>query len=396
MVAKMHILGEWKMKVLQVLDCFYPQFDGPVNVIVNIAKIANKLGLAEVELLVPEYPEKINVEGLIIHRCKSFPAAEGYRMSTPQLDKKIKKLIKNGGFDIIHVHSPFTLGQYVVNIAKKYKIPVCFGMHTKYKSDFERKIKSKLIQKFMMNYIMKTINKSDHVLAVSNGTITSLKEYGCTHRNITVIRNGTDMKPVALKNEIKQDIINKYNLQGKFVFLFVGRIVENKNIQFSLKVLKNLKKKSYDNFVFLIVGAGDYVTNLKELAKKYDLTDNVIFTGKIMDREYLSSIYACSDLFMFPSVFDTFGIVALEAAANNLPSAMIENCCASELITNGQNGLALPEDANIWADKILELIENRDQLNNIKNNVNTIYISWETIVKEYIDFYSKVLDSIDK
>lgn len=396
MFAKMHILGEWKMKVLQVLDCFYPQFDGPVNVIVNIAKIANETGLAEVELLVPEYPEKIDVEGLKIHRCKSFPAAEGYRMSVPQLDGKIKKLIKNGHFDLIHVHSPFTLGNYVVSLAKKYKIPVCFGMHTQYKADFERTIKAKFIQKFMMHYIMKTINRSDHILAVSNGTITSLRSYGCTHRNITIIRNGTDMKPIAVQDDIKLSIIDKYNLKDKFVFLFVGRVVSNKNIQFSLKVLRNIKKQGFDNFVFLIVGSGDYVSNLKELAKEYNLSDNVIFTGKIMDREYLSGLYACSDLFMFPSTFDTFGIVALEAAANNLISAMIENCCASELVTHGKNGLAMPDNPKIWAEEIIELMNNRDKLNEMKQNVHTIYISWETIVKEYVDFYTKVLESTEK
>ena len=142
------------MKVLQVLDCFYPNIDGPINVIVNIAQIANEQNLAEVEILVPKYNEKYDVENVKIHRSRSLKSTEGYRMGIPFLDHKVKKLIKNGGFDIIHVHSPFTMGRYAVKLAKKYKLPVLLTVHTKYKSDFERKLKSKFLQNFMMRFIL--------------------------------------------------------------------------------------------------------------------------------------------------------------------------------------------------------------------------------------------------
>ena len=374
------------MKVLQVLDCFYPNIDGPINVMVNIAQIANNQQLANVEILVPKYPKKYDIQGVKIHRCKSIKSTEGYRMCLPWFDRKIKKLVKNGGFDVIHIHSPFILGKYVIKLAKKYKIPVCITVHTNYKSDFERKTKCKLVRKFLMNYILKPINKCDYVMSVSNGAGQMVKDFGCTHEKIHIIRNGTDMKPIQ-NQQLCAEVKQKYNLENKFVFLSVGRIVENKNNQFSLRVLQKIKQQT-NNFVFLIVGDGPYLETLKQLTKQYDLQDNVIFTGKIMDRQYLSAIYACSDLFMFPSEIDTCGIVALEAAVNRLPSVMLENTCPSELIVSEKNGLSLAKDEQIWATEIQKIMSDTNALEQMKKEVSeTLYISWEKIVREYVDFY---------
>ena len=353
---------------------------------VNIAQIANNQQLANVEILVPKYPKKYDIQGVKIHRCKSIKSTEGYRMCLPWFDRKIKKLVKNGGFDAIHIHSPFILGKYVIKLAKKYKIPVCITVHTNYKSDFERKTKCKLVRKFLMNYILKPINKCDYVMSVSNGAGQMVKDFGCTHEKIHIIRNGTDMKPIQ-NQQLCAEVKQKYNLENKFVFLSVGRIVENKNNQFSLRVLQKIKQQTKD-FVFLIVGDGPYLETLKQLTKQYDLQGNVIFTGKIMDRQYLSAIYACSDLFMFPSEIDTCGIVALEAAVNRLPSVMLENTCPSELIVSEKNGLSLAKDEQIWATEIQKIMSDTNALEQMKKEVSeTLYIPWEKIVKEYVDFY---------
>ena len=107
-----------------------------------------------------------------------------------------------------------------------------------------------------------------------------------------------------------------------------------------------------------------------------------------MDRQYLSAIYACSDLFMFPSEIDTCGIVALEAAVNRLPSVMLENTCPSELIVSEKNGLSLAKDEQIWATEIQKIMSDTNALEQMKKEVSeTLYIPWEKIVKEYVDFY---------
>ena len=68
------------MKVLEVLDSFYPQIDGPINCIVNIAKTLNNKNLADVDLLVPKYKKEVDVEGVNIFRCPTVKGPEGYMM----------------------------------------------------------------------------------------------------------------------------------------------------------------------------------------------------------------------------------------------------------------------------------------------------------------------------
>ena len=378
------------MKVLEVLDSFYPQIDGPINCIVNIAKTLNNKNLADVDLLVPKYKKEVDVEGVNIFRCPTVKGPEGYMMCLPQLDKSIKKLIRN--YDLIHVHSPFPLGRYAINVAKKYNIPTLFTIHTKYKSDFERVLKSKALQNFMLRYIMQPVNKSDYVLSVSNGASETLKEYGYKGKNIFVIRNGTDMKPCPSNEKIEKELIEKYDLKDNVVFLFVGRIVENKNIQFSLDVLRKMKEK-FDKFKFLIVGSGNYEDKLKNLVEEYNLQNNVVFVGKVIDRDVLASFYKVADLFLFPSTFDTCGIVVIEAAANKLASVLIENSCASELVENGKNGLIFPENSSVWAEELLKIVHLKSKMKNLGEEAfNSVYFKWEDVAVKYYEFYQKVLN----
>lgn len=379
------------MKVLEVLDSFYPSIDGPINAIVNIAKTLKSKNLAEVDLLVPKYKEVVEIKGINIYRCASIAGPEGYMICLPNVS--VRNLIKKGGYDIVHVHSPFPLGKYAIDVAKKYGIPCLMTVHTKFKSDFERKLKSKLLQKFMLKYIMQPVNKADYVLSVSEGAGETVKEYGYKGENVYIIRNGTDMLPCKPNKKIEEEIIEKYSLKDKVVFLFVGRVVENKNIQFSLEVLKKMLDKGFNKFKFLIVGDGGYLEKLKALVEELGLGDNVVFVGKIMDRTLLASYYQVADLFLFPSTFDTCGIVVIEAAANKLASVLIENSCASELIENGKNGLNFSEDSSVWADALIKIASDKTRMKALGEEAfKSVYVKWEDIALLYYEFYLDVLN----
>lgn len=174
--------------------------------------------------------------------------------------------------------------------------------------------------------------------------------------------------------------------------MFVGRIVENKNIQFSLECLKILKEQGFSNFKFIIVGEGDYTDTLRQLAQKYNLLDNIIFTGVIRDRKILGAYYKMCNLFMFPSTFDTCGIVALEAASFGLPSFMIEGSCAGELIKDGENGYIAPENPEIWAEKLQTIVKNKNDTIKMKAHTRqSLCKTWEDIALEYFNIYKNII-----
>lgn len=382
-----------KLKVLEVLDCYYPNVDGPIEVMNNIARSFESCGFGEVELLVPDYPERIEPEGLKIHRSKSVPTRGGYRAALPFLDASVKKLIEKGGFDIIHLHSPFTLSRYALKLGKKYGIPVVMTVHTKFRDEVDNLVKSKELRKFVMNYILKCIDGCDGITSVCRGMKDTLGEYGSKRvDDVKVIYNATDMRRGGADPENVRAIREKHALDGVTAFVFAGRLVEAKNVQFSLNVLGEVKKRGYDDFKFLIIGDGVYGKTLKSLAEKLGLEENVEFVGKITDKKLLAEYYAACDLLLFPSVFDNGSIVLLESAANGLPSATVAGSCSAERIENGINGFAWEYDVGVWADGLCSVLRGGDALKGAKKGASEMRgLEWGDITQEYYELYISLL-----
>lgn len=380
-----------KIKVLEVLDCYYPKFDGPTLVITSYCKSFTKGEDIYPEAVVPFFPKYQDNQVFKVNRVKSMPTKEGYRMGIPAFDCKLKKYLKENHFDLIHIHSPFTMCKFFAKYGKKNHIPTLFTFHTKYKEDFERMLKTKFLQNFMMKYMMKNINSVDKVLTVSDGAKACLQEYGYK-KDIKVIRNGTDLIYPNNPQELVAKVNFLYNLkEDETVFLSVGRIVENKKLSNALNALKIVSDKGY-NFKYLIVGAGPYANELKELVKKLGLTDNVIFTGKIMDRELLSAHYLRANLFLFPSTFDTASLSPIEAAAMKLPTLMTKGCCTAEIINDGVNGILREEKEEAWAEGIISFIEDKNLQQKLSENCyKEVYRTWDSVADEVKEYYKEVI-----
>jgi glycosyltransferase involved in cell wall biosynthesis len=104
----------------------------------------------------------------------------------------------------------------------------------------------------------------------------------------------------------------------------VGRVVETKKIDLVIDALEIMNKK-FGNFKFVIVGNGTAYKGLVKKAEASKLSDKIIFTGEIKDREFLKGFYLRADLFVFPSVFDTASLVPIEAATFSLPTLLIKD-----------------------------------------------------------------------
>ena len=381
------------MKILQTLDCYYPKFDGPTNVITNYGKSLKKVKNAEVDVYVPRFPKYKDDQPFKVVRVKSVRSADGYYQGMPGIDGKLKKTLKENKYDVIHIHSPFTMGRFFARYGKKHGIPTVFTFHTKFKEDFVRILHAKPLVGFMMHYIMTTINACDHVLTVSDGAAEVLRSYGYK-KEITVIRNGTDLVYPANAAELAAQVEEKHALAGqKNVFLSVGRIVENKRLDLVLDALKIVKERGVD-FCFLVVGDGSYKEKLENKAKDLALADRVIFTGKVMDRALLSGYYLRSDLFMFPSTFDTASLAPIEAAALKLPSLMTRGCSTAEIVTENRNGFLAGDTAESWADEICRIVTDENLLTQVKENCyREVYRTWDDVCGEIYDFYEKAIAS---
>ncbi len=381
-----------KIKILELIDTYYPTVDGAISVSKHYATELNKI--AECKLAAPAPAKKdkyVDNESFEVIRCSSTAAPEGYRSAFPDQDGKFIKKIKEENFDIMHAHSPFALGRFALKAAKKADVPVVATLHTQYHQDFERVLGNNALVDFMIDYILKVYQNADSVWTVSNRSCQILRDYGYSGK-IEVVRNGTDYKYPDNADELIERVNKKHDLDGqKNVFLFVGRMAWYKNIRIILDALKILRKEK-DDFKMIFVGGGFDYDEVVDYAHANGLSDKCIFTGSVGDRAELQAYYLRADLLLFPSTFDMAPVTAVEAAAHNLSAVMVEGSCSAEQVIDNENGFLAQENAKSFAQRISELMDEPDLIKQAGINAGkTLYRSWEMVAEEVYQKYQEVI-----
>lgn len=385
-----------KLKIGIANDAIPPTVDGITNVTENYAKYINK-NHGEVVVLTPynanqngiEYPYKI-------YKYKSwvYPPMykEGYRIGWP-FKEYIREEVRALHCDLYHSHCPLA-SSYLLKLALlEQKVPCILTYHTKYEYDIEKRVPTKWAKDYAKNFILKNINLADEVWITSEGSADSLRKMGYTGEYV-VMPNGVDMPKGIASEKNKKRFCKKFGIsENKITLLFVGRMMWYKNIQLFLDACQILKENGFD-FQLVMAGSGPDYGSIKRKILRSKLHGNVIFTGKIDDREELRACYSVSDLFLFPSTFDTNGLVVREAAACKCPSILVEGSCAAEGIENGFTGVFCKEDAKDMADVMSKFLTNMDKLKQIGQNAyDNIYLSWEDAVANAYKRYEKICEN---
>lgn len=380
------------------MDEWYPNIDGVVVVLDNLIKNMNKY--ADITLVVPkmESNEDDSIYPFKIIRIDSLPVLlADYRIGLVDVEYfKLKKLFKDIDFDIIHIHSPFALGRLGIRIAKEKHIPVIATMHTRWEFEFEKYLKSKNIAKLCVKHLIKSYNKCNSCIALNNSLVEVYKGYGYKGP-LKIIHNGTDLELVKNKKKALTQVNNLFKLDKKdILFLFVGRIVSIKNIFFILDTLKELKERNF-KFKMIYVGDGPDYDSLSKKVESYGLSNEVILTGKILDRELLKSIYYRANLLLFPSLFDSSSLVQIEAASQETPTIFVKGAVTADTITNNINGYTEKEDVKLFADRIESIIEDSKLYKKVQKNAKKdLATSWKDIALETYKYYLEVIDEYNK
>jgi glycosyltransferase involved in cell wall biosynthesis len=110
--------------------------------------------------------------------------------------------------------------------------------------------------------------------------------------------------------------------------------------------------------------------------------------GKVTDREMLANYYARADLFLFPSLYDASSIVQIESASQKTPTLFLEGAVTNATVTKDVNGFIVENDAEKYANKIVEIIKNKELYNMVSENAyKDLYVNWDDRVKEAYDMY---------
>ncbi|MDT9026819.1 glycosyltransferase family 1 protein [Rossellomorea yichunensis] len=281
----------------------------------------------------------------------------------------------NNDYDVIHCHSPLS-GSFVLREAKKYNIPVRI-MHSR-TTQFDPGSKLLPIRKYLKN---RSNKYATHFFACS-------KEAGewqfgkknVNDGNVKIIKNGIQSEKFIFNEEIRQKTRQALKLNKTFTIGHIGRFSSVKNHTFLIDVFKEITRR-YEDSKLLLIGDGPEEFNIKQKVRNLNIDDKVIFLGRQKEVEnYLHSM----DVFIFPSIFEGFGTVAIEAQASGLECIVSKGVPFSVDVSNLINHLPLSAGPEEWAEIILQFREGYKRRN-----------MYEVIVKAGFDakYTAKLLES---
>ena len=384
-----------KITVGLFLDVFYPMTDGVVLVVDNYAKRLVKH--CNVIVFCPRYLGKDFDDTIFpykVVRCRSMKVPFlDYSLPMPKIDHNFQSTLKEYNIDLVHIHSPFTIGEAGVKYAKKHNIPLIGTMHSQYRQDFKRAVRNNILADTLTKKIIRVYNKCDECWAVNSEVARIFHDEYHYKKIPKVMNNATEMLPVKDVNKAYELINDKYGLTNEKVFIFVGRINALKNIFFIVESLKLVSEIKPDlNYKMFFIGNGQDEDNLVKLIKKYHLKDKIIMVGKVVDRDLLASFYARSDLFLFPSLYDASSIVQIEASSQKTPVLFIEGAATTATVTNNVNGFISKNDVKKYANTIIKIMENDKLRNKVSNNAyRDLYKNWDDNIKEVYQRYQELI-----
>ncbi len=229
------------------------------------------------------------------------------------------------------------------------------------------------------------IQKADRIITVSDFTKSRVLESCSVDKNkIDIVYNAIN------KSEFKDDLKceNFFNLNGKKIVLFLGRITLHKGPDYFLRAAKKVLDKN-ENVVFIISGSGDMEYQIIEQASSLGIADNVLFTG-FLRGEQLKKIYKMASLYIMPSVSEPFGITPLESLASGTPVIISKQSGVSEILNNCLKVDFWDTDEMV--NKILAVLENEELEGCLaENGFSEIdKFNWDSVAEKIINIYERL------
>lgn len=385
-------MSHQNLSVCLLNDSFPPAIDGVANAVVNYARTIHQ-GLGSAVVAVPDYPDVEDDYPFPVIRYPSVDTTGiiGYRAGYPFSAKTLGALV-DAAPDIIHSHCPVMSTAMARTLREQIDVPVVFTYHTKFDIDIRRAINGQLLQKTAIRLLVDNISACDEVWVVSQGAGENLRSLGYEGDYI-LMENGVDFPQGRVPEETAAALREELGIGVETpVYLFVGRLMWYKGIRIILDAMAALKAAG-QSFRMVFVGDGMEREEMEDYVHSLQLEDVCLFQGAVRDREKLRTYFCMADLFLFPSTFDTNGIVVREAAACGLGSALIQGSCAAEGTADGVNAYLIEEDARSLTRLLLRVGGDRAALRALgQNAMEQLYLSWEESIRRAYDRYGVVLD----
>ncbi|WP_066343656.1 glycosyltransferase family 4 protein [Geminocystis sp. NIES-3708] len=336
------------------------------------------------------------VEGIKIYRI-SIPPNENFfdwvismndvmRVTSENLISKI------GTFDIIHAHD-WLVADSAISLKHHFKIPLIstihateYGRHNGIHNDTHIYISSK--EGTLVYESWRVIVCSQYMRREINQAL------GCPWDKIDVVYNG--IRPEKKRRSPNFDCTEfrrKFARDDEKIIYYVGRMTYEKGIHILLNAAPKIIEALEGKVKFVIIGGGN--TNyIKDLAHHLGIWDRCYFTGFMSDED-LNQFQTVADCAVFPSLYEPFGIVALESFASRVPVVVSDTGGLPEVVRHGNTGMVTQTnnpDSLAWG--ILEMLRNPDYAQLLVNNAYedlSKRFQWAKLAQQTVAVYNLVL-----
>lgn len=379
------------MKIGIFTDSFRPYTSGVVRSIELFSREFSDKG-HEVYIFGPDYPLKHPPREEGVFRFISVPAPSFPDFSLPipisfQLGATIRRL----GLDIIHAQSPFMLGRLGARAARRHRLPLIFTFHTLYDQyvhyfPFAEQTSRQVVQAISRDFC----NRCNAVVAPSQLVVNYLKRIGVTV-SLYNIPTGVDLREFAYTDE--NWLVTRHGADpAEKILLFVGRLGKEKNVFFLLEAFQRVQKH-FPRTRLVLVGRGPEEKALRSRASEMGLGSKVTFTG-MLNRDEIVHCYASADLFVFPSVTETQGLVIGEAKAVGLPVVAVRAFGPAEMVEHEKDGFLTDPTQESFSNAIFTLLRDGELRSRMGSKAmqNVRNVSSAHCAEKMLDLYRHLID----
>ena len=343
-----------------------------------------------------DVPEYENDKGVNVYRVDNYMIHPNnfidwiMQLNFNMLSKATEIINKEGGFDVIHAHD-WLVTYAAKSLKNAYDIPIVATIHATEAG------RNSGIHDETQRYINDTewllTYEATEVIVNSNYMKNEIQRlFGLPFDKINVIPNGINLSNFT-GIERDYDFRRQYAMDNEKIILYVGRLVYEKGVQHLIAAMPKILS-NYNDAKLIIAGRGGMMDELRAEASNLGLNDKIYFTGYLNSKQ-VQKMYKCADVAVFPSTYEPFGIVALEAMLAGVPTVVSDVGGLDEIVTHGVDGMkSYAGNENSIADSVTALFYDHQLATNVskkaKQKVKDQF-NWEKIAQDTHFTYEKAI-----
>ncbi len=292
----------------------------------------------------------------------------------------------------MHVQTPFVAHAVGVRWARMHGVPVVETWHTHFEEYFHHYVPflpRRLLRAAARSISRRQCNALDRVIVPSPAMEQVLREQGVT-QPLTVLPTGIDRREFARGDGAA--FRRRHGIAAdRPLLLYVGRVAHEKNIDFLLDMLVDLRPQLPD-VLLVLAGEGPAVPRLRRRVRALGLEDATLFVGYLRRDGELQDCYAAGDLFVFASRTETQGLVLLEALALGVPVVAVAELGTREIVLPGRGACAAPDDPEAFASVVAALMRDAPRRARLAAAARDFAAEWDThsTARRLLDLYESL------